>query len=491
MIALNRLQSQPQSSTVSLISESSFPSIGGETNSGSSSSTVPGPGALTGKALKALGKVTLRGFDRIVMNRHLTTVIHSFPHTDAEASNIQNIQEIYDDLLEFSRPGMYSADTGERAIGIILRQIGMGHTRQLVRAIARWHLAELHLLLSEILIQLSSLWNPSLQLVLSSPLFSSYAVAQSSPPSLIHLILFLSKLIRTSSWICRVVLQVGFLDVLFSICQIYDFPSVKVLESGHGAHPANIKHLLIAANTALLDIMGYPEYRPLILNHPIHNVWPEHRFISATDSVATTPILLDADKDVTFDDYSSYFTLSIADMCGAPYVTKIHPDHLLLSLATEVTHRQALRVYLARSSQADKITLLSGIVQAMSRTMSETTDLIDSDFPLRHQRLFSLRLLVEIAQDNRQALLDAGVAAYLMDVLRKEIPDSYLAIITSRSDTWSIANTIKECGLSGLLDGRGSPDARMRHAIYAVFAALFKDRAAGSRTWALTLFSFS
>lgn len=103
MIALNRLQSQPQSSTVSLISESSFPSIGGETNSGSSSSTVPGPGALTGKALKALGKVTLRGFDRIVMNRHLTTVIHSFPHTDAEASNIQNIQEIYDDLLEFSR----------------------------------------------------------------------------------------------------------------------------------------------------------------------------------------------------------------------------------------------------------------------------------------------------------------------------------------------------------------------------------------------------
>lgn len=53
---------------------------------------------------------------------------------------------------------MYSADTGERAIGIILRQIGMGHTRQLVRAIARWHLAELHLLLSEILIQLSSLW---------------------------------------------------------------------------------------------------------------------------------------------------------------------------------------------------------------------------------------------------------------------------------------------------------------------------------------------
>ena len=80
---------------------------------------------------------------------------------------------------------------------------------------------------------------------------------------------------------------------------------------------------------------------------------------------------------------------------------------------------------------------------------------------------------------------------YLMDVLRKEIPDSYLAIITSSSDRWSIADTIQECGLSGLLDGRASPDALMRHAIYAAFAALFKDKVAQTRTpRSLTLFGF-
>lgn len=121
---------------------------------------------------------------------------------------------------------------------------------------------------------------------------------------------------------------------------------------------------------------------------------------------------------------------------------------------------------------------------------TSTADLIGNQFSLRYQLLFSLKLLAEIAQNNKEALLDAGVASYLMDVLRKEIPDSYLAIITSRNDTWSVANTIRECGLSGLLNGRGSTDARMRHAIYAAFAAIFSDMLVESRTRTHTLFGF-
>jgi len=153
--------------------------------------------------------------------------------------------------------------------------------------------------------------NPSLRLVFLSPLFNSYATAQpwTSPP-LACFILFLSKLIRTSPWICRVVLQVGFLDVLFSICQNYNF---KLLKSGSGAHPANNKHMLIAANAALLDITGYPEYRPFVLDHPISDIWPKHRSMPPAGSFATTAgdILLDADKDVTLDDHSPYITLSM------------------------------------------------------------------------------------------------------------------------------------------------------------------------------------
>ncbi|KNZ72711.1 hypothetical protein J132_02145 [Termitomyces sp. J132] len=74
-----------------------------ETTPGSSTSTVPGPGALTGKAVKALGMATLRGFDRLVMARHWVAIAHAFPHTDEQAQRIRHIDKIYDDLLEFSR----------------------------------------------------------------------------------------------------------------------------------------------------------------------------------------------------------------------------------------------------------------------------------------------------------------------------------------------------------------------------------------------------
>jgi hypothetical protein len=112
---------------------------------------------------------------------------------------------------------------------------------------------------------------------------------------------------------CRVVLQVGFLDVLLSICQNYDFKSAKILKSGHGAYSTNNKHVLIAANAALLDIMGYPENRSLILNHPINDVWPNHRLPSRTNLFAMTreDILLDEDNDVALNDHSLYITLSM------------------------------------------------------------------------------------------------------------------------------------------------------------------------------------
>ena len=224
---------------------------------------------------------------------------------------------------------MYSLDTCDRVLGFILRQIGMGHTHQLVLAIARWHRVELHLLLSEIFIQLAPLWwafprfiatqtqwtffrNPALRLVFSSPLFNSYAMDQRHP-SLVPLILFLSKLIRRSHRMCTVILHVGFLDVLLSVCQSYDFKSAKILKSGDGGYSSNNKHVLIAANVALLDIMGYPENRSLILNHPIKDVWPKHRLPSRRDSFATTSedILLDPDKGVPFEDHSLYITLSM------------------------------------------------------------------------------------------------------------------------------------------------------------------------------------
>lgn len=95
------------SRTDSYLSDMSFASSlsQSDTISGSSTSAVfvSGPGALTGKAVRALGVATLRGFGRLVMARHWATVVHAFPHSDQQAQRIRHIDDIYDDLLEFSR----------------------------------------------------------------------------------------------------------------------------------------------------------------------------------------------------------------------------------------------------------------------------------------------------------------------------------------------------------------------------------------------------
>ncbi|KAG6902217.1 hypothetical protein C0995_003049 [Termitomyces sp. Mi166 len=103
---------------------SSSTSVEYDTTPGSSTSTVPGPGALTGKAIKALGVATLKGFGRLVMAGRWVAIVHTFPHTDEQAQRIRHIDEIYDDLLEFSRPGIYSHDVNAKAMGLILAQIG-------------------------------------------------------------------------------------------------------------------------------------------------------------------------------------------------------------------------------------------------------------------------------------------------------------------------------------------------------------------------------
>ncbi|RDB19867.1 hypothetical protein Hypma_013011 [Hypsizygus marmoreus] len=451
---------------------SSYPSTECETTSGSSTSTVPGPGALTGKALKALGVATLRGLGRIVMAKHLATVTHSFPHTDEQASSIRNIDAIYDDLLEFSRPGMYSAETSDKALGIILSQIGMGQTRFLIKALSRWHSVEVHILLLRILIQLAPLWNPSLKLVFSSPLFHLYSETQPwGHLSPVRLVLFLSRVIRSSSWACQAALDVGFLDVLMAICHNYEFKTSNITKSGRDAYPLpyNYKHLLIACNAALLDVTAYPEYRSVVASHPISSMWPKHS-ISPVDTLPFTmrreALLLGPDTDVTFDDHSPYITLSLPDICAQPCVSTLPAEKLLESLTFEITHDQAFRVFLARSGHTKKVALLSQLIECMSKSIvpSNKHDADRNDPSWRYRLSFSLRFITEVARsnpNNRQALLDSGVVAYLLRV--------------NHDETATIANIIREYGSAGVVNARGPRNSRIQRSIYAAFAALFEN----------------
>lgn len=69
----------------------------------STTHTIPGPGALSGKAILALGKATLRGAEIIIIRRRLQVISSKFPHWNFD--NIKGIERMYRDIMEFSRFG--------------------------------------------------------------------------------------------------------------------------------------------------------------------------------------------------------------------------------------------------------------------------------------------------------------------------------------------------------------------------------------------------
>jgi hypothetical protein len=71
------------------------------TRTSSSGSTTPGPGALSGKVILALGKLTLRGADYLIIRRRLHVISSNFPHSNE--TNIKGLEQMYDDILELSR----------------------------------------------------------------------------------------------------------------------------------------------------------------------------------------------------------------------------------------------------------------------------------------------------------------------------------------------------------------------------------------------------
>jgi hypothetical protein len=72
-----------------------------DTGTGTSLSTIRGIGSLTGKALLAFGKATLRGGSAIVIQARLQTLKSQFPHGDSYES--PNLPIAYRDVLELSR----------------------------------------------------------------------------------------------------------------------------------------------------------------------------------------------------------------------------------------------------------------------------------------------------------------------------------------------------------------------------------------------------
>jgi hypothetical protein len=88
-------------STFSLGSTSMTNSLTSSECTTSTSSTVPGLGELSGKAILALGRVTLRGAEYVIIRRRLEAISAKFPHLNVDQT--PGIEQMYDDVLELSR----------------------------------------------------------------------------------------------------------------------------------------------------------------------------------------------------------------------------------------------------------------------------------------------------------------------------------------------------------------------------------------------------
>ncbi|KAJ6453373.1 hypothetical protein C8R45DRAFT_1083102 [Mycena sanguinolenta] len=456
-----------------------------ETSSGSSSSTVPGPGALSGKAIKALGGLTLRGIDHLVIRRQLSVIANHFPLPDVKAALVKHPDEIYANALEFSRQGLYREEINRRALRLLLGQIGMGETQYLVRALSRWNRIELRLFLSEILIQLAPLWNPWLGKVLSSPLLSAYSKACKSPElPIAPLLLFIAKLVRTRGSVGRAVLDVGFLDVLMLIRSLNGLESgVIISEPGSTDGTASRqKRLLILSNALLLDIVAYPELRSVVLNHPICTTWVTPQIKTSEIAPFTSrerTLFLDSKQDVLDDDSPLYVALDLPAVANLVCVSEMDTEELVNSLAFGVEYDQAFRVFLSRSPYGKKVELLSKMVSQMlehDAVPPESTRQMDG-LRTRYRVLFFLRLIAAAAwsPSNRAALIDAGVVDFLVQTVQTEVPESYADIIASSGHEHKvhIPAIIKEQGLAKLLIGPLAKTSRLVGLIAAAFSALF------------------
>ncbi|KAJ7744161.1 hypothetical protein B0H16DRAFT_1889739 [Mycena metata] len=116
------------------------------------SKTQWGPGSLAGKAILAMGKATLRGAERVVIFKRMTTIQAHLPCYDERVDvDTSFMDRIFDDLLELSRLELYPDSVRIWAMELILTQIASSHTAYLIACLSNWLLDDLILLISELM----------------------------------------------------------------------------------------------------------------------------------------------------------------------------------------------------------------------------------------------------------------------------------------------------------------------------------------------------
>ncbi|KAL0581068.1 Rho GTPase activating protein [Marasmius crinis-equi] len=136
--------SSNRSSYLTFVTRTSF-SFNRSGASSEQSSIDDGPGSLSARYIYALGKLTLDGYEQIVILRRLLVIRKRFPHRDEDDVPLQ----MYENLLELSRPGLYSKKLRKQALKLVMMQIATRQTGYLLRSLIRWPLKEIDKVISE------------------------------------------------------------------------------------------------------------------------------------------------------------------------------------------------------------------------------------------------------------------------------------------------------------------------------------------------------
>ncbi|KIK53957.1 hypothetical protein GYMLUDRAFT_88289 [Collybiopsis luxurians FD-317 M1] len=130
------------------------------TASFSSSSTIPGLGYLSGKAIKRLGTSVIKGVDAIIIRRRLAHIENVLKHKHFAKTIVGDtspaMRSLYFDLLELYR-SIYGQSIRTRAFRLIMGEVGGLHFQDLAAAVVDWPTSETYHLILEMLICFRSL----------------------------------------------------------------------------------------------------------------------------------------------------------------------------------------------------------------------------------------------------------------------------------------------------------------------------------------------
>ncbi|KAK7442726.1 hypothetical protein VKT23_015973 [Stygiomarasmius scandens] len=244
-------------------------------SAGTSSVSVRGPGSLAGKVILNLGKITLQGVEKIIINRKL----YAIGQSTFEARSL----EMHKDVLELSRQGMYSDTIHFEAMRFLVKQIASGQTEHLVDALKKWYRVEVRLLLSELIgrfdAAIQSPSGPIDPIIQAYKLGLSASITADKDHSFIPFINFLRSLVSVTP--CSfspssIVLEAGLLDFLLHLYATgFRDPLAPIADRMDYHHKSALS---IACNSLLIAV--YNDHRVAMNSHVqlhlIHALWPLH-----------------------------------------------------------------------------------------------------------------------------------------------------------------------------------------------------------------------